>query len=59
MKKIVVTLLVLLGGIASSNAQEISKNAIGIRTGGGSGFGTEISYQRDLGANKRLELDLG
>ncbi|WP_292889538.1 hypothetical protein [Nonlabens sp.] len=59
MKKIVVTLLVLLGGIASSNAQEISKNAIGIRTGGGSGFGTEISYQRDLGANNRLELDLG
>lgn len=42
-----------------ANAQEISKNALGLRIGGGDGFGTEISYQRGLGDNNRLELDLG
>ncbi|AUC80120.1 hypothetical protein CW736_12400 [Nonlabens sp. MB-3u-79] len=59
MKNIVFTLLIVIGGIGSANAQEISKNAIGIRTGDGDGFGTEISYQRALGANNRLEIDLG
>jgi len=41
------------------NAQEISKNAIGLRIGDSDGFGTEVSYQRALGDNNRLEVDLG
>jgi len=41
------------------NAQNISKNAIGLRLGDNDGFGGEISYQRALGDNNRLELDLG
>jgi hypothetical protein len=36
-----------------------SENAIGLRIGGNNGFGTEISYQRALWDNNRLELDLG
>ena len=41
------------------NAQEIADNAIGLRLGDSDGFGTEISYQRALGGNNRLEVDLG
>lgn len=41
------------------NAQDISKNAIGLRLGSDDGFGGEISYQRALGGNNRLEIDLG
>ena len=40
-------------------AQEISKNTIGIRLGDSDGFGTEVSYQRALGQNNRLEAGLG
>lgn len=43
----------------TAQAQSISPNAIGIRIGGGTGTGAELSYQRALGANNRLELDLG
>lgn len=45
--------------VSFGSAQEISKNAIGLRIGDGDGFGTEVSYQRALGDNNRLELDLG
>lgn len=41
------------------NAQDISKNAIGIRLGDNNGFGGEVSYQRHLKENNRLEFDLG
>ncbi len=58
MKKILFLSLVLFGFVFS-NAQEISKNAIGLRFGGGDGFGTEVNYQRALGGNNRLELGLG
>lgn len=44
---------------AAVQAQEISSNALGLRLGDNDGFGGEISYQRGLGANNRLELDLG
>lgn len=40
-------------------AQEIADNAIGLRLGGGSGYGAEVSYQRAAGSNNRLEFDLG
>lgn len=49
----------LIGLAFASNAQEISKNALGLRLGSNDGFGGEISYQRALGSNNRLELDLG
>jgi len=59
MKKIFITLALVIGGFALTNAQTIAKNAIGLRLGDNDGFGGEISYQRGLGDNNRLELDLG
>lgn len=59
MKKVFFTVMLVIGAVAMSEAQEVSKNAIGIRTGDGDGFGTEISYQRALSDNNRLEIDLG
>jgi hypothetical protein len=58
MKKILVTLTFIVSAI-SLNAQDISYNAIGLRFGGGNGAGGEISYQKALGNNNRLEVDLG
>ena len=49
----------LMGLAFSTQAQDISKNALGLRLGDNDGFGGEISYQRGLGSNNRLELDLG
>lgn len=49
----------LMGLAFSTQAQEISKNALGLRLGDNDGFGGEISYQRGLSDNNRLELDLG
>ncbi len=49
----------LLGLALSTQAQDISKNALGLRLGDNDGFGGEISYQRGLSKNNRLELDLG
>ncbi len=46
-------------GFATVQAQDISDNAIGLRLGDSDGFGAQISYQRALGDNNRLELDLG
>ena len=40
-------------------AQSISDHTLGLRLGDSDGFGAEISYQRALGDNNRLELDLG
>ncbi|WP_178988593.1 hypothetical protein [Winogradskyella schleiferi] len=59
MKKLFLLSAILFGSITVSNAQDISKNAIGLRIGDSDGFGTEVSYQRALGDNNRLELDLG
>ena len=59
MKKIVLSAFMLLGLAFSAQAQDISKNAWGLRLGDNDGFGGEISYQRGLGDNNRLELDLG
>lgn len=59
MKKIVFLAVLFVGAMATSQAQEISPNALGLRLGDSKGFGAEISYQRALGANNRLELDLG
>jgi hypothetical protein len=59
MKKVILSAVMLFGMALSAQAQDISKNAIGLRLGDNDGFGTEISYQRGLTANNRLELDLG
>ena len=59
MKKLIFTAVAIFGFAMFSNAQEISKNALGLRLGDNDGFGGEISYQRALGSNNRLELDLG
>jgi hypothetical protein len=59
MKNVIFTLLIVIEGIRSTNAQEISDNAIGIRLGDGDSFGTEISYQRALSDTNRIEIDLG
>ena len=40
-------------------AQSISEHTLGLRLGDSDGFGAEISYQRGLGDNNRLEVDLG
>ncbi len=59
MKKVFLLGIALLGFTVMSNAQEIANNAIGLRLGDSDGFGAEISYQRALGDNNRLEVDLG
>ncbi|MGO4911644.1 hypothetical protein [Leeuwenhoekiella sp. W20_SRS_FM14] len=59
MKKLFIAFVLMAGFSFSSQAQEISKNALGLRLGDSDGFGAEISYQRGLGDNNRLELDLG
>ncbi|WP_324217091.1 outer membrane beta-barrel protein [Flavobacterium sp.] len=59
MKKIILSAIMLIGLAFSAQAQEISKNAIGLRIGDNDGFGAEVSYQRKLSTNNRLELDLG
>jgi len=58
MKKVIFIAVFMLG-FCSIQAQVISKNAIGLRLGNNDGFGTEVSYQRALGSNNRLEADLG
>ena len=58
MKKCMVLVVFLMGTLAM-NAQEISKNALGLRLGDSDGLGAEISYQRAVSDNNRLEFDLG
>jgi len=50
--------LVLILSAYIANAQ-VANHAIGLRLGGGHGFGTEISYQHGLSDMNRLEFDLG
>ena len=60
MKKVFLTVAMLLAVTFAANAQLISKNAIGIRVNGDmDGTGVEATYQRGLAGNHRLELDFG
>ena len=64
MRKIVFTLMVLAGfGLNETQAQEtgqgISKNAIGLKFTSSRIAGGEVTYQRAVGDNNRLELNLG
>jgi len=55
MKKLLLVLVAVMGISFAASAQ----NAIGVRLGGGQGFGAELSYQQSLGGFNRLEADLG
>lgn len=59
MKKILLLCLLLTLYCVPLEAQNISENAIGLRLGDSDGFGAEVSYQRALSGNNRLEFDLG
>lgn len=59
MKKSFIILVVLLCYGFNMNSQQLSKNALGLRLGSNDGFGAEISYQRAIKNDKRLEFDLG
>jgi hypothetical protein len=59
MKIFKVLTLVMCFASLSLSAQEISDHALGLRLGDSDGFGAEISYQKSLSSNNRLELDLG
>lgn len=60
MKHIKTLVIVSFLAIATSlSAQQVSKNALGLRIGDNDGFGAEITYQRHLNENNRLEFDLG
>ena len=59
MKKLVLLAFCAFGFAINSQAQTVADNALGLRLGDNNGMGTEISYQRGLSENHRLELDLG
>ena len=59
MKKVFLLLGFIVGATFSLHAQSISSNAIGLRFSGGNGLGGEISYQKSLSENNRLEVNLG
>ena len=58
MKK-TLTALIAIGLTSIAFAQSTPKNNIGLRFGSSSGIGTEVSYQRKLSKNNRLEVNLG
>ena len=55
MKKLFLVIAAVFAMAATANAQD---NALGVRLGGGQGYGAELSFQKGLGGN-RLEIDLG
>jgi hypothetical protein len=59
MKKILFVVLLITGFGTTIQAQKIAENALGLRLGDNDGLGAEISYQRALSNNNRLEADLG
>ena len=59
MKNRILLILVCIGFTSTVLAQESTRNAIGLRLGDSDGFGAEISFQRDLKENNRLEADFG
>lgn len=59
MKKLFLVVCLSVAFAFSAQAQQISENALGLRLGDSDGFGAEISYQRGIGDNNRLEFGLG
>lgn len=58
MKKLLLAFACIAFFSFSSQAQ-VSPHALGLRLGGGNGFGAEFSYQHGLSSSNRLEFDLG
>jgi hypothetical protein len=58
MKKLILALALAVSLVGALSAQ-VEGKAIGLRFGGVSGYGAEVSYQHPLGNANRLELDLG
>ncbi len=58
MKKSFLFLLFAMSYVAVLNAQ-VDKRAIGVRFGGFSAYGGEITFQQPLSTANRLEIDLG
>jgi hypothetical protein len=59
MKKVFLVFGVLFLTMFSANAQEITDNAIGLRFNQGDGLGADISFQKKMPGNNRLEINLG
>ena len=59
MKRFLTLVLFALAFGFNAFAQDIAKNALGIRLGDNDGFGGELSYQRGLSKNNRAEFNLG
>mgnify|MGYP000851054912 FL=1 len=59
MKKLIIAILLFICSINTSEAQEIAKNAVGIRVGSFNSFVGEVAYQRGLSDIDRLEFNLG
>jgi hypothetical protein len=59
MKKVLITGLLFFLTSLNTEAQSISKNALGLRLGDNDGFGGEVSYQRGLSKKNRFEADFG
>jgi len=57
MRKLLFAFVLILS--ANIGSAQLAQHAIGLRLGGGDGFGTEISYQHALSDANRLEFDLG
>ncbi len=58
MKKTILS-TVFIFAVSIGFGQEISKNALGFRLGSNNGFGAEVSYQKKITDNNRVEVDLG
>src|SRR5690554_7914364 len=58
MKKFILSAIAVFAFV-NMQGQEISPNALGLRLGDNDVVGAEISYQRGLSSNNRLELELG
>ena len=59
MNKLLIILIVLIGSIQSINGQYISDNSLGLRFGDNDGLGGELTYQRKMTQQSRIELNLG
>jgi len=59
MKKITISTLFIFSIFQFGFSQQIADHALGLRLGDSDGFGAEISYQRALTQENRLQFDLG
>lgn len=58
MKKLIIFMVAVLFALPSISDAQVGNKALGLRFGGGIGYGTEISYQAPFDGN-RVELNLG